>query len=84
MISNGEEDGFSREEAEQLLPQVKVTSLTCLRRGAHTYQLVSLDDRRFYVCVDSCGSVGLPQGPGQENYVRTNDSTKIPGFEHGW
>ncbi|MAE49615.1 hypothetical protein CMI48_02185 [Candidatus Pacearchaeota archaeon] len=86
LISSMEEDGFTREEAEELAPQLAGNALSVKKDSwsGSGHQLVSVSgcSERFYVKISARGSVTLPLVQ-DGAYERTNDPSRIPGFPQG-
>jgi hypothetical protein len=81
LISNDDKYGFTREEAEEIAPQVIETSGRAhdLMRG--TYQRVKCKNKEFYVLVDATRGIKLPRLRGGA-HGKTLDSSQIIDFEY--
>ncbi|MBI2124269.1 hypothetical protein HYT92_00605 [Candidatus Pacearchaeota archaeon] len=51
LISNRKDDGFSREDAENIAPQLKEAAIKSMNFGNCQYVQVSLGEERFYVII---------------------------------
>ncbi|MFH1430874.1 MAG: hypothetical protein ABIG37_00190 [Nanoarchaeota archaeon] len=82
---NSHHAGFSRKEAEEILPQVEEACKKSERASKIQHILVSQRNTKYYVLIDSTGSVKLPRLKNGE-YGKTLDKTQIPGFriEDDW
>ena len=81
-ISNNEGDcGFSRRDAEEILPQVRSFSVECRRSINYGHVSVNVGDETYYVCISSSGSVSRSCSIGAiREYIDTDDPKKISGF----
>ncbi|MBU1136035.1 MAG: hypothetical protein KJ559_00815, partial [Nanoarchaeota archaeon] len=79
IANNSRPNGFSRKEAEEILPQVEEACKKSERASKIQHILVSQRNTKYYVLIDSTGSVKLPRLKNGE-YGKTLDKTQIPGF----
>ncbi|MFA5020392.1 MAG: hypothetical protein WC533_04835 [Candidatus Pacearchaeota archaeon] len=75
------EEGFTREEVKQIVPQVEKMFRRCFYKRSYGYTLVTVNGEQFYVCVDE-SSVRIPQGSNMKG-IRTSNDNEIPTFERG-
>jgi hypothetical protein len=73
-------EGFSKEEASELVQQVLDDSISSFMAGRSGFKKVKLGCQQIYVLISSTGSIELPQGTNRQ-YLRTLDSSLIPGFD---
>lgn len=76
--------GFSREEVEEMLPQIRSVKSRvpqCMKSSYAGHVLVEVEGKKFYVMIRQTGSVVLPYEKTSQKRIRTSNPREISAFE---
>lgn len=71
--------GFTREEAEQIAPQIIKDSRLCQKLNKHKYKKIKLDNKEVYIMIDVAGKAKKPKIR-NKNYDLPSNPYEIQGF----